>query len=303
MRKAIKYKNLTWIDITEPTAEDIKYLKKNFKLHPLTLKALIPIVHYPDLDVFKNYLFLILHYPDSKKNGDVQSQELDIIAEKNYLITSHYHDIFPLNYFFERCSKSESDREKFMAKGAGFLLFSILNKFLKEVLKKIGKIENEIDEIEKEIFQEREKEMAKEISYLKRKIIDFWRIVEPQRTIFDSIPKPGARFFGDAFKPYFSILFHIQQRIENILKNSKETIESLEETNHILVTLKTNEIMRTLTIFSVILLPLTLLASIWGMNTNFLPFGKTSLDFWLIIGLMATVTFIMVSYFKNKKWL
>jgi magnesium transporter len=303
MRGIIKYKNLTWVNIIKPTKEDIEYLKTKFKLHPLTLKTIIPAIHYPDLDVFKNYILIIIHYPYSQKNGEIQVQEFDIIVGKDFLITNHYHEVSPLNSIFEQCLKYELKRKVFMGRGAGFLLFVILNRLFRNNLKKVVQIERGIDFIEKEIFSEKEKEVIKKISYLKMEILDLWRIIEPQRLIFEYLRNFGTKFFGQEFQHHFVSLFRAHRKIENALKNSKEAIESLEETNHILVTLKMNEIIKILTIFSVILLPLTLLASIWGMNTNFLPFNKTIVDFWVIIGLMVITSSVMIIYFKFKKWL
>ncbi len=303
MRNITEYKNLTWVDIIEPTEKDIQYLKNEFRLHPLTLKLIIPSIHHPDLDVFRNYISIILHYPWAKENGEIEIQEFDIIVGKNYLVTNHYQKVSPLNSIFEQCLKSELKKEECMGKGMGFLLFTILNKFLRENLIKTDKIENKIDLIEKEIFLEKEKKMVKEISYLKREIIDLWRIIEPQRAIFEYLRNFGAKFFGQEFQHYFADLFRVHRRIESDIRNSKEEIESLEETNHILVTLKMNEVIKILTLFSAFLLPLTLLASIWGMNTNFLPFKESVFDFWLIVGLMIIVLSGMIFYFRKRKWI
>jgi magnesium transporter len=303
MRNTIRYDNLIWVDITEPTEGDIKYLKYKFKLHPLTLKNIIPSIHHPDLDIFKNYISIILHHPDSQNNSDIQIQEIDIIAGKNYLITNHHQKIAPLNDLFDKCSKSKTRKKEYMEKGTAVLLFSILNAILKRTLEKLDEVEDELDSIEKKMFFQKEREMVKVISHLKRKVISFWRITEPQETVFYSLKIIGANFFGQEFKHYFSDLFRVYQRIDNALRTYKETIGSFEETNHILVNLKMNEIMKILTLFSVILMPLTLLASIWGMNTNFLPFIKNPFDFWLIIGIMAITFSGMIIYFKIKKWL
>lgn len=302
MRNIIEYKNLIWADIIEPDEDDIKYLK-NFGLHPLTLKTIIPSVYHPDIDIFKDYIFLTLHYPLLEENGDIQTQELDIILGKNFFITNHYKKIPPLNHIFEQCFQQEEKREEYMQKGTAFLLFSVLNNILREKLTKVDQTAKEIDLIEKEIFQSKEKQIIRKISRLKRKTFDFWKIIEPQRAIFESLKSLEMKFFGKEFQPYFSNLFRLHRRIESVLRTSKETIESLEETSHILATLKLNEIIKILTIFSVVLLPLTLLASIWGMNTNFLPFSKEPFDFWLVVGLMANVLLGMIAYFKIKKWL
>lgn len=305
MRNIITWKNLNWIDIVSPAEEDVKYLEENFKLHPLTLKTLIPYIHHPDLDVYSDYIFIILHYPDLKENGEIKVQELDLIVGKDYLITSHYEPISPLNHILDECLKEPFKREGYMQRGNAYLLYKILNKLLKEKLARIDKIEEEIDSIEKDLFAGNEKKMVKEISFLKRKIFTFWRIVEPQEAIFEFLKNISANFFSQEFKHYFSAVSRNHKRIETLLKTAKESVESLEETNHILLTVKINEIIRTLTIFSVILLPLTLIASVWGMNTNFLPFVQHVglLDFWLILAIMIFTLFAMILYFRNKKWL
>lgn len=303
MRKVIENKNLIWVDITEPTEEDIKYIKENFPIHELTLKTIIPSIHHPDLDVFENYISIILHYPRNEDGQSVQIYELDIIVGKNYLITSHYNQIKPLNFILEECLSSETKKGEYLGRGTDALLFYILNKFLKRILEKTDKIGEDVDSIEKIIFIEKEREMVKRISYLKKRILSFWRAIDPQEEVFNSLKSTGINFFGPESKHYFSILSRINKRIESSLRTYKATIESLEETNHILVNLKMNEVIKILTVFSVVMLPLTLLASIWGMNTNFLPFADKTIDFWLIMGLMFITLFIMLGYFRLKKWL
>lgn len=303
MRNIIEYKNLTWVDIIKPSEADIKYLKNEFRLHGLTLKTIIPSIHHPDLDVFRNYISVILHYPRNEEGQNVQIYELDIIVGKNYLITNHYSQIRPLNFILEECASSQARKEEYMGNGAETLLFFILSRFLNRILEKVDKIGEEVDSVEKEIFVEKEKEMVKKISYLKRRIISFWRAIDPQGEVFNSLETDGPKFFGLESKHYFSTLFRMYKRIDSSLKTYKEAIESLEETNHIMVNLKMNEIIKILTLFSAFLLPLTLLASIWGMNTNLLPFKGHPFDFWLIVGLMVIVLSGMILYFKKRKWL
>lgn len=303
MKKIIKQNNLVWADIEKPSEEDIRFLKDRFKIHSLTAKTIIPAIHYPDLDPFRNYLFLILHYPHYKENKDIKILEFDIIAGKDFLITTHQEDIVPLRTLFDACCQSNVKRDETMGKGAGYLLFAVLNAFLKDVLEKINVVAADIDKLESSLFAGHEREMIKEISTLKMQIIDIWRIVEPQRMIFESLRATGVNFFGPDYKHYFGILNRTHRRIENGLKGAKETVEALEETNQILVSLKMNEIMKILTLFSVIFMPLTLLASIWGMNTNFLPFQKTDRDFEYVLIIMIATFAGMFFYFKHKKWI
>jgi magnesium transporter len=301
MRNTIEYQDLIWVDINEPTLEDVEYLRNNFRLHPLTLKTIIPAIHHPDLEIFRNYIFIILHHPDSGEKENMEIQELDIIAGKNYLITSHYKVISPLNSIFEECLKSEKLKEDYLKRGVGYLLFVILKKFLREKLTKIDEVEREIDLVQNEIFLGKEKETVRKISLLKTKTLAHWRVVEPQRIIFDSLKSVAPKLLGQDFKHHYFVLLRINHEIEDALRNSKETIESLERTNHILVTLRLDEVIKILTIFSAIILPLNLLASIWGMNTG-LPLANTAFGFWLIILIMLATLSATIIYFKFRKW-
>ena len=147
------------------------------------------------------------------------------------------------------------------------------------------------------------RKLIEKISYLKRRIISFWRAIDPQREIFYSLKTMNNDYFNKECKHYLYDLFRMYARIDNYLKTLKDTIESLEQTNHGIVNLKRNETIKILTIFSVILMPLTLLASMWGMNTTLLPFRQFSFDFWIIISIMLVISAIMLRYFKLKKWL
>jgi len=247
---------------------------------------------------------MILYYPvyDREKKETV-SRELDIIVTKNTVITSHFQNILPLQRLFTSCKVNPKLRKFYLEKGAGHLLFHILDIFWRYCLIKLERIEKSVDRIEREIFQEKEKEMVREISYVKTDIISFWRIIEPQREILQSLLKEGGSFFGKELIPYFSDLFGTFRKVWNTLRTQKETILALEDTNQSLLSNKINEIIRILSVFSVIMLPLTLLSSIWGMNLLGLPFSSHRLGFWIVLFFMTLIMSSMVFYFRKKRWL
>jgi magnesium transporter len=303
MRKIIKGPKITWVDIQDPTLEDIEYLKQNFKFHPLILGELIPPGHRPKVERYKNYLFMILYYPvHSKEKRETRSRELDIIVTKDVLITSHYKSIVPLRALFDKCNLYPELKKRYMKWNAGYLLYLLLSSLWKSCLVKLDRINARIEAIEGEMFQGKEKEMVQEISVVKTDIINFWRIVEPQGEILDSLSKEGVTFFGERFAPYFSDIVGTYRQAWNSLKTFKETILALEDTNQSLLSTKINEIIRILTVFSVILLPLTLIASIWGMNV-FLPFSNSPTGFGIIITIMVILMGFLIVYFRKKKWL
>lgn len=303
MKYITKGPKVTWVDIQNPTKNDVQYLREKFNFHPLILGELIPPGHRAKVEHHRDYLFMILYYPVyDKEKKETRSRELDIIVTKDILITSHYRFILPLKALFDSCNLYNESKKSYMSKGAGYLLFYILSSFWKNSLTKLERIDTRLSEIEREMFRGKEKEMVSEISLVKADIINFWRIIEPQREILESLSSEGIAFFGEDLSPYFTDIIGTYGRAWNEIKTYKEIVSALENTNRSLLSTKTNETMKILTIFSVIMLPLTLLASIWGMNVP-VPFSNTYLGFWIIVGVMAILMGAMFRYFREKRWL
>jgi magnesium transporter len=304
MRKVVKGPKMTWVDIQDPTQEDIEYLKETYGFHPMVLGELIPHAWRTKVERFPSYLFFIWYYPVySKQHRHTREAELDVIVGKDVLVTSHYKSIVPLKRLFDTCNLYVDDRNTYMNKTSGHLLFYLLNAMRQETMLKLDRINKKLHHIEEEIFQGNERHMLQEISYVKADIINFWGIINPQGEILDSLRKEGKDFFDGALGPYFSHLSGDWNQTRNTLEVYKETIQALDETNNALLTDKTNEIVKLLTIFAVIVFPLTLISSIFGMNTKYLPLVGVFGDFWIITGIMIAGVIIMIGYFKHRKWI
>ena len=304
MRNIVEHKGITRVDIQGPTTEDVEYLKTTFQLHPMVLQQIIPPSWTTKVEHFTSHLFLVLFVPNyNKERKATRPRELDVICSKNFLITSHYSSILPLKAVFDECTLYEEKREEHMGKGTGLLLYYVLHKILEDGGAKILQVEKKLTLIEESIFEGKEREMLREISFTKADIIDFWRIVRPQKGVFTSLRDISSEFFGEETVHYFSHLRNHWAHIMSTLITAKETIISMEETNNALLTDKTNEIVKLLTIFAVIVFPLSLLAAIFGMNTEYLPIVGLPGDFWIVTGFMLAGTLLMIALFKRKRWL
>lgn len=303
MRNIIQNHKTTWVDITKPVKEDVNYLKEKYNFHPMVLEQLIPRCYHARLEIRPDYLFIIINYPlFHETNKEVDPRELDIIATRDTIVTNHLRPLFLLENFFKVCQRPEIEGEKYLEKGPGFVLFSIFDILWRDCLTKLDKLSEEIDRIERKILKGEEKEMVMEISHIKTDVTDFWRIIEPQLEVMKLLEKEAPKFFGEELTLYFSDTLGTYEKIWETLRAHKETIFALEKTNQSLLTTKTNEIMRILTVFSVIMMPLTFLASIWGMNVR-LPFGEHQAGFWIVLLIMTSSLAAMFIYFRNKKWL
>lgn len=300
----IEAPKLKWIELREPKQEDIVWLERNFNLHPLVAKELLPPLDHPKIENFGDYLFIVLFYPYfNKATNETVPFELDIVVGKDYLVTCHYRSIVPLKAIFDKCNIYEEIRRKYTDEGPAELLYRIIKEILEASFPKLSHIKEKIDKVEKTIFDGHHKLAVSEIAFVERDIIGFERIMEPQRLVLERLPQEAQTLFGKKFLPYFNSLIGSYKRLSIILKTYHATLRSLDTTNQSLLSTRINEIIKLLTIFSVIVFPLTLFSSIFGMNTDYLPFVGRPGDFWIISGIMIAGIIGMILFFKRKKWI
>lgn len=301
--KTIQHKHITWIDIEKPTKNDLKYLKDNFDFHSLILDEIPAPTIRSKVEEFPTYLYLVLHFPVyNKKTKENKPFEIDFLITRTHIITSHLTNNFPpLADFFKKLEKEDEAQKRFMNQTTGHLLYYLVNFLISACIPSLDHISQKIDTIEAKIFKGHQKEMVEEISLTKRDLLDFRRIIKPQKTILESLLRRGPLFFGEYLKPYFEDLIGSNDQIWNQLENDKETLESLAQTNDSLLSYKLNETMKILTIFATLLLPATLLTGLFGMNIDDMPIVKSEFAFWIIIIIIVTILSVFLLFFKKKK--
>jgi magnesium transporter len=169
------------------------------------------------------------------------------------------------------------------------------------MLRKIG---NKLDALEDQIFEERAEEVVRDISNVKQEIINFRKVIRPQRPVLRELEKVKGRYLASDLdlEIYFDDIVDAHERIWDMLENYKEVAEALEETNESVISHRLNDILRVLTSISVVILPLTLIASVMGMNT-WVPDQGDATGFVVVLGLMAVLLVGLVFYFRKRRWL
>jgi magnesium transporter len=300
--KQIQTQKVTWIDAIEPSGEELQKLKK-LKIHPLALEEFSMPSARPKASLYGNCLYLTLHVPlFDKLNRRTYPTELDIVITKDYLITGHDQDIYQLREFFEKVQRNKKIREKYMSQTPGYLLYYIIEMLLESCFPKIDHINRNIDKIEAEIFKGNEKAMLNEISYVKRDILNFRRTLKPQKSVLESLARDNYPLLEPDLRPYYQDLVGTNIRVWSALENAKETVESLEETNDALLSDKLNTTMKVLTIFSAVMLPMTVISSVLSMSMN-IPLAHSPHAFWIYVGGMLVISAVTIGLFKWKKWI
>lgn len=301
--KTVKFQNITWIDFEDPSADDVLYLQENFNIHPLAIEEFTTPTFRPKATQYDNCLFLTIHIPlFDVKTRTTYPEELDAVLTKDCLITGHVNSIYQLSEFFQKLSESEGKRRLYMSKTPAHLLYHLMEILIESCFPRLDHIHQNLDNIEKQVFARKEKEMVFEISVVKRDILNFRRTLKPQRSILESLAQRESHIVPVELKPYFQDLVGTNVRIWNNLESAKETIESLEETNNSLLSNKLDLTMKVLTIFSAIMLPMTVYSNILAMSAD-IPFGRNPYGFWIHIVIMLLISLFTMVLFKMRKWL
>jgi magnesium transporter len=296
---------LRWVNIERPSPLETAWLEEQFDFHALDLEDVLSRNQRPKIDEYPDYLFIVLHFPVfDRQVKRLGAGELDIFVGPDFLVTLPNTPLQPVSYLFDRCSQKDDLREQIFSRGSGYLLYRIVDDAFDYCFPMLRKIGNKLDALEDEIFEGRSEDIVRDISNVKQEIINFRKVIRPQRTVLRDLEKLKQRFLAPDIdlEIYFDDIVDAHERIWDMLENDKEVVEALEETNESVISHRVNDILRVLTAFSVVILPLTLIASLWGMNVG-VPGQGDRTDFWVIVGAMAALLVVMLAYFRRRGWL
>ncbi len=296
--------DLTWINIERPTERETEYLAQNYPFHPLDLDDCLSRIQRSKIDVYKDYLFLVFHFPVfSKEAGVTVTSQLSVFIGENYLITLHKGELKPLVKLFKECQIEEETRQENFSQGSGYLLYRIVDRLVDYCLPILNKIGDNIEQVEDGIFADRVRGAIREISILRRDVISLRRIIWPMRAVIGSLESRIRRFTKTDMSVYLGDMVDHVDKIWDGLDEYKEIIEGLNDTHDSLVSNRTNEVMRMLTIIATILLPVTVVASIFGMNIPLGVFEASGYSFLFVFLIMLAIVGGMLYFFHRQHWI
>lgn len=299
----VEFEGLRWINIERPRAIDRAWLEEHFDFHPLDYEDVYSRNQRPKVDEYPGYLFVVLHFPVyDKRVNRLNAAEVDIFVGPDFLITLPNEPLAPLQYVFDRCRTNEDVREDMFNKGAGYLLYKVVDACVDASFPMLRKMGLKLERLEEAIFEEEaNREVVRDLSNAKQEIINFRKIVRPQRAALKDLERT-KRYVTGELDIYFDDINDASERVWDMLENFKEVIEGLDSTNESVLSHRLNDSIRVLTAFSVIMLPLTLIASVLGMNVE-VP-GEGSIHaFWITIVVMLSVLTGMILWFRKRGWL
>ncbi len=293
--------SILWLDIQDIDDNDIDLLTGVFNIHPLTIEDCIMVNSRPKVENFKDYLYLIMFSLDcnDKNSNKIKLGEIDFCLGKNFLITSHSDPIASLAVNKERIAKDSP----IIKNGADFLSYAIIDSIVDSYFPVINGFDEAVDQMSDELFKDPTNQTLKKIYSLKNEIIHLRRTIGPQADVISLLARGDYQQVTPANAIYFRNIYDSLIRINDIVGTSRDIITGAMEAYVSVVSNRLNEIMKTLTVISTIVMPLTLIASIYGMNFKHMPEIGHRFGYPGVLLVMACITIIMLIYFKRRKWL
>jgi len=302
MVDTVKIGTLRWHHIISPSEEDLNYLKDNFHFHPLDIEDCRSTNQRPKIDIYDDYYFIILHFPSfDHHNRFLTIKEVKFFWGEDYVISIDQTN-WIVSELFADARKRINNKEEIGIGTSDAMLYYVLEKLMNSSLNLMRRLGLELDRISEDLFSIRAQKTILQISITRKNIILINTIFKPQLPLFHKFESGQIAGYAENMEEYWGNILDYNQKMWDMAEDYQELIEGLSKTFDSLQTNRINDIMKTLTFFSAILLPLTFITGLYGMNIG-LPLQNDSRSFIIIIVLMLMVVVTMLFYFKRRKWL
>lgn len=300
MLKKFKYKEITWLDLESPTQEELAQIGDEYKIHPLVVSELSQTSLRTKVDLYNDYVYLVLHFPDT--GSERGQKEVDFIISKDLIITTHYESLGTL-YDFAKIFEVDFDWRRGGEKiHAGFIFFYILRELYASLENGLRLLNDQLKRIEQSVFAGEEHLVVKSLADINHELLDYRWSLKSHREVLESLEAAGLEIFGHKFAYYLRTLRGEQEKLQSMLENIRETFNDLSDTNDSLLAIKTNNIMRVLTVMAFVFLPMTIVPTLFGISSNNIPLQNSEYEFILVIVLMALASSLLYLLARLKKW-
>ena len=290
-----------WVDLNSPTPEEARILTDVFKFHDLAVEDALSEIHHPKVDSYGDYLYLILHGIDFRESEHCfKTQDVDFFLGEQFLVTVHPGHSRSLTEMRDVCRRND----RALGEGPAALMHRIVDTMVDHYRPEIDKLNDRLDKLEEEIFEQPNVNLARQILNFKADISSLRRVVLPQR---DAVARLGRREFPLISEPMAYRFRDVHDHLVRLVDEAiffQDRVTSLLDAHLSMVSNRLNSVMKVLTIIATIFMPLTVLTGMWGMNVPLphLPGGEPA-QFWWIAGLMLALSAVMLWYFRKQRWI
>lgn len=300
-----EYKGGVWVDLEQPSENDIRQIAEEFSVCEHIEKELIYPTPMPLVSVDENMALLVLHFPTHGVNdGEIKSQEVDIVVGKNFIITVRYEVVAPLHHL-KKLLEAQSLVEGHTQITTDVMLEVLFAHLYTSVRDHINHVADNLSRVEKEMFDGRERMTVRSISNISREFLHAEASLATQEESLSDFMEAMSqlKFFDESFKLRAERIKTVRSNVARVVKTHRSVATELRETNIALLSAKQNEIIKILTVVSFIFLPLAFIAKIFAMKVEYMPFVDDPNGFWIILGFMFFIALALMFYVSRKRWI
>jgi magnesium transporter len=294
--------NLVWVDMEAPGPEEVKILGEVFNFHPLSIEDAVETRNNPKVESFPDYLFFIVHgIKNETDSHNFVTKELDGFLGKNYIVTFHHENFRSIEVIKQQIRNNPYA----CSRGADYLLHQILDQIIDFYIPIVDDFDQAITEIEERVLNLKKTDgrILGEIMDLKRSVNRLLRVSSKQLNVIYRLGHGEFPLISTQILPFYRDVYDHLQKVSELAENYRDLVNGLLDIHFSMVASRTNDVMKVMTIFSAIMLPLSLIAGIYGMNFENMPELKTTYGYFIVLGLMALVALLLLFYFWRKGWI
>jgi magnesium transporter len=292
---------VVWVDLMNPSAEEGRILADVFHFHELAVEDALGTTHFPKVESYNDYLYLILHRIDFKAPEHCfRTYDVDFFLGPNYLVTIHSGDSRSIEHISEICQRNSLA----LGQGPAALMHRIIDAMVDNYRPEIEELGERLDELEQEVFQHSTPALAKKILDFKADVSSLRRVVQPQRDVVGRLARREFPFIDEQISYRFRDVHDHLVRLADESMFFQDRITSLLDAHLTTVSNQLNNVMKVLTVIATIFMPLTFITGLYGMNVDLPHFGLGGTRmFWVLMILMMAVSFSMLTYFHRRGWI
>lgn len=292
---------LLWVDMEAPAPEETNFLADGFGFHPVAVETCREVTSQPLAHAFDDYLFMVIHAVNIQTRGvEVDTLEVDIFWGKQFVLT--YHQV-PVKSISEMRDQCEKDGERLLSRGAAFFIHAVVDKIIDNFTPTLERIEILLEELEIQIFRNPTDMLLHQLLDLKQTVLYLGRVAGAQRDVvgrivrgeFGPVTKQAMAYWLEAYDHLLRMVYTVE--------NQRDMITTARETYMSVVTNRTNEVIKVLTIIATVFMPITFIASLYGMNFKFMPEITWKWGYPAVLALMVIITAWMVWFSRRRKWI
>jgi magnesium transporter len=301
-----------WVDMNKPSDEEYALLDDVFGFHPLAIEDSIQYSQRPKIESYNHigdacrqgYFYMVIHGPDLSSFRDkLRTKELDMFVSERYLITIHEEELTSVKDMRSRAEKSPS---VVLDPGIDLLLYGILDRLVDNYSPILDRLQEEIDELEEQAINEPTPQLLQQIAGNKRDLLNFRRIIGPQRDVLAQLTRGDVPFIRESTRVYLrDVLDHLIRAVE-MIELYRDLIVGARDIYMSSISNNLNNVMKTLTIITVVSLPFTIITSFYGQNFEVGEFQwllKHHSGFWMSMTLMFTIVALLLWVFRRNRWI